>query len=245
MIGRTDMDDRIEKLKKLEKLEKNFDRRYRKKKVLNLIVGTLIIAMCVFALIRMAGIDREGLLMLRWMTVDGTLFTLMLTIFFFIVNIVELRRNTEMTRRAIYFTRLSSAVAESMIFITVLISQLPVFPMHLHLTRPDMFCMHIAIPILVIVSFTMNDSPLGKLTRIETFYGTSYVTFYAVIILSLIGSGVIKREDIPYGFLDIKAMSIPLIIATIAVFYVMGYTLSSSLSKMNRKLYWTWFKPKV
>ncbi len=241
MIGRTDMDDRIEQLKKIEK---NFDRRYRKKKILNLIVGALIIALCIFALIRMAYIDRDGLLMFRWMTVDGTLFTLILTIFFFIGNIVELSRNTELTRRAIYFSRLSSAVAESMIFIVVLISQLPVFPMHLHLTRPDMFCMHIAVPILVVASFTMNDSPLGRLSRVETFYGTSYVTFYAVNILSLIGFGVIKREYIPYSFLDIKHMSIPLIITTIAVFYVMGYTLSSILSKMNRKLYWTWFKPR-
>ena len=132
-----------------------------------------------------------------------------------------------------------------MIFIVVLISQLPIFPMHLHLIRPDMFCMHIAIPILVIASFTMNDSPLGKLSRVEIFYSTFFVTFYAVIILSLIGSGVIKREYIPYGFLDIKAMSIRLIIATIAVFYIMGYALSAGLYIMNRKLYWAWFKPRI
>ena len=236
------MDNRAEKL---EKLEKNFVNRYRKKKVVNLIVGAMIIAMCVFALIRMASIDREGLLMLRWMTVDGTLFTLTLTIFFFVVIIVELKRHTELTRRAVYFTRLSSAVAVSVILIVVLISQLPIFPMHLHLTRPDMFCMHIAVPLLVIASFTMNDSPLGKLSKKETFYGTSFVTFYAVIILSLIGTGVIKREYIPYGFLDIKAMSLPVIIGTIAVFYVMGYALSSGLSKMNRKLYWRWFRQRT
>ena len=79
------MDDRTEKL---EKLEVYFDRRYKEKKVLNLLIGAMIIVMCVFALIYMANIDREGLLMLRWMTVDGTLFTLILTLFFFIVNIV-------------------------------------------------------------------------------------------------------------------------------------------------------------
>lgn len=236
------MDDRTEKLEKLEKLENYFDWRYREKKILNLFVGAMIIVMCVFALIYMANIDREGLLMLRWMTVDGTLFTLILTLFFFVVNIVELSRNTELTRRAVYFTRLSSAVAESVIIIVVLISQLPVFPMHMHIARPDMFFMHIAIPLLVIASFTMNDSPLGKLSRKEIFYGTSFVTFYAVIVLSLIGSGVIKREYIPYGFLDIKAMSIPVIIATVASFYVMGYALSAWLSETNRKLYWRWFR---
>ena len=224
------MDERTEKLEKLEKLEAYFDWRYREKKILNLFVGAMIIVMCVFALIYMAKLDREGLL------------TLILTLFFFVVNIVELSRNTELTRRAVYFTRLSSAVAESVIIIVVLISQLPVFPMHMHIARPDMFFMHIAIPILVIASFTMNDSPLGRLSRAERFYGTSFVTFYAVIILSLIGSGVIRREYIPYGFLDIKAMSIPVIIATVAAFYVMGYALSAGLSELNRKLYWRWFR---
>ena len=236
------MDERTEKLERLEKLENFFDWRYRAKKILNLFVCAMIIVMRVFALTYMAHIDREGLLMLRWMTVDGTLFTLILTLFCFVINIVELRRNTELTRRAVYFTRLSSAVAESVIIIVVLISQLPVFPMHMHIARPDMFFMHIAIPILVIASFTMNDSPLGRLSRAERFYGTSFVTFYAVIILSLIGSGVIRREYIPYGFLDIKAMSIPVIIATVAAFYVMGYALSAGLSELNRKLYWRWFR---
>lgn len=234
------MDDKINKI---EKYAEFFDRRYRQKKIVNLLIGAMIIAMCIFALAYMAIIDREGLLMLRWMTVDGTLFTLILTLFFFIVNIVELHKNTEMTRRAVYISRLSSAVSESVIIIVVLISQLPVFPMHMHIARPDMFFMHIAIPVLVIASFTMNDSPLGRLSRMETFYGTSFVTFYAVIILSLIGSGVIKREYIPYVFLDFKAMTIPAIIATGVAFYVMGYALSAGLSEMNRKLYWRWFRP--
>ena len=234
------MDDKINKI---EKYAEFFDRRYRQKKILNLLIGAMIIVMCIFALVYMANLDREGLLMLRWMTVDGTLFTLILTLLFFIVNIVELHNNTEMTRKAVYISRLSSAVAESVIIIVVLISQLPVFPMHMHIARPDMFFMHIAIPILVIASFTMNDSPLGRLSRKETFYGTSFVTFYAVIILSLIGSGVIKREYIPYGFLDFKAMTIPAIIATVVAFYVMGYALSAGLSEMNRKLYWRWFRP--
>ena len=234
------MDDKINKI---EKYAEFFDRRYRQKKIVNLLIGAMIIAMCIFALAYMANTDREGLLMLRWMTVDGTLFTLILTLFFFIVNIVELHKNTEMTRRTVYISRLSSAVSESVIIIVVLISQLPVFPMHMHIARPDMFSMHIAIPVLVIASFTMNDSPLGRLSRMETFYGTSFVTFYAVIILSLIGSGVIKREYIPYGFLDFKAMTIPAIIATVVAFYVMGYALSAGLSEMNRKLYWRWFRP--
>ena len=104
------MDDKINKI---EKYAEFFDRRYRQKKILNLLIGAMIIAMCIFALAYMANIDREGLLMLRWMTVDGTLFTLILTLFFFIVNIVELHKNTEMTRRAVYISRLSSAVSES------------------------------------------------------------------------------------------------------------------------------------
>ncbi len=230
------MDDRIEKL--AEYLEK----RYIQKKLLNLFLGALITLLCVFALIYMENIDREGILILRWMTVDGTLFTLILTVFFFAVNIIELRKNTELTRRAVYFARLSSAVAEAVIIIVVLQSQLTDSPMHVF--RPDMFCMHIIIPLLVIASFTMNDSPLGKLKKREILYGTSFVTFYAVIILTLIGSGVIRGEYIPYSFLDIRSMSLSSFAAIAALFYVMGYALSALLSVLNRKVYWGWYRKK-
>lgn len=230
---------------KLERFEEHFDTRYREKKILNLFVCAMIIVMCVFALIYMANIDREGLLMLRWMTVDGTLFTLITTLFCFVINIVEINRNTELTRRAVYFTRLSSAVAESVIIIVVLVTQLPFFPEHMHVARPDMFFMHIAIPILVITSFSTNDSPIGKLSRLETFYGTSFVTVYAVTSVILIGTGVIKREYIPYAFLDVRSMQTSAIIVTVAAFYLLAYTLSSRLSKMNRKLYWHWFRLEV
>jgi len=228
--------------KKIEELEVYFDKRFKKKKRLNLLISILIIGLSIFALTYMQNIDREGILIFRWMTVDATIFTLILTFFFFIVNIIELLKNTELTKRTIYFTRLSSAVAEALIVIVVLISQLPIFPMHLHLKRIDMFFMHIVIPLMVIISFALNDSPIGKLSKLEKLYGTSYMTFYAVNILYLISEGIIVREKIPYSFLDIKSMSIVQIILTIVLFYTVCYGLSALLSFLNRKLYWLWFK---
>ena len=227
---------------KLEQFEVYFDKRYKQKKRLNMCLSVVIIGLCLFSLVYMQNNDKEGLLIFRWMTVDATVFTLFSTLFFFVVNIIELMKNTELTRKTIYISRLSCAVAESLIMVTVLVSQLPIFPMHLHILRPDMFCMHLVIPVLVVLSFTLNDSPYGRLNRFDTFRGTSFVTFYAVIILYLISVGVIKREKIPYGFLDIKAMNSFQIIATIIVFYIVSYGLSHILSEMNRKLYWNWFK---
>ena len=228
--------------KKLDQFETFFNKRYKQKKRLNMHISMLIIGLCIFSLVYMQNTDKEGLLLLRWMTVDATIFTLLSTVFFFVVNIVEIMGNTELTRKTIYISRLSCAVAEVLIVIVVLVSQLPIFPMHLHIVRPDMFCMHLIIPILVVLSFTLNDSPYGKLNAIDTFNGTSFVTFYTVIILTLIGTGVISRDKIPYGFLDIKSMSIIQTIGTILLFYVVSYVLSYILSEMNRKLYWGWFK---
>lgn len=227
---------------KLEMLSIVLEKRYRQKKILNIFICIIIIALSVFSLIYMQNTDKEGILVLRWMTVDGTIFTLILTTFCLIVNHIEIIKRTELTRKAVYMTRLSSAVAESLIMIVVLISQLPIFNEHMHIARPDMFCMHLAIPVLVVVSFTLNDSPYGKLTKIEIFHGTAYITFYSIIIITLILSNVIKEAYIPYSFLNVRHMSLPIIIITVISFYVTAFFLSALLSYMNRKLYWGWYK---
>lgn len=119
--------------------------------------------------------DGEGLLTFGWMTVDGTIFTTLMTIFFVAVNTTELIEDTELTLRSVYFARLSSAVAESLILIVVLISQLPVFPQHMHILRYDMMCMHILIPLLTILSFVYNDSPMPRLRFKDLMKGTWFI----------------------------------------------------------------------
>ena len=95
-----------------------FDRRYRRKKLTNLCISVLIAALGVSSFLY--GIRLESIrTIFRWMTVDGTVFTTLGALAFIVINLVEIWRNTEMTRKLVYYIRLSSAVAESVIFIVV------------------------------------------------------------------------------------------------------------------------------
>ena len=107
------------------------------------------------------------------MTVDGTLFTTFCAIAFILVNLYEILGNTELTSIPIYYIRLSSVVAESVIFGVTLISQLPFFDEHIPIIgRYDYFVMHIVVPILSVTSFLTNDSSIGKLKPMERWRGT-------------------------------------------------------------------------
>ena len=138
--------------------------------------------------------------------------------------------------------RLASAVAEALILTVVMISQMPFSPQHMHILRCDMFLMHILIPVLTVLSFTLNDSPAGKLSIRKIFNGTWFVTLYAVTLITLILSGVITQEQIPYFFLDIAHMPPLAVVGCFILTYALGFALSALLYRLNRKLSWLWFK---
>ena len=179
-----------------------FSRRYQRKKMTNLAVSALIAFLGISSFLY--GLQLEPIpTIFRWMTVDGTLFTTFGAVFFIVVNIVEMVRKTELTRVSVYYIRLSSAVAESVIISVVLVSQFSFFPEHLPLfDRYDSFVMHVLVPLLGILSFMINDSPIGRLRPLSYWRGTWFVTCYGVVILSLIGTGRLPSESIPYPFLN-------------------------------------------
>ena len=224
---------------------RELDIRYRKKKRLNLALSFLILFLGISALRHLFSLDNEGILAFRWMTVDGTVYTLLMTAFFAGVKVVELAKKTELTRRPVYFARLSAAVAESLILTVVLISRLPVFPEHMHLARYDMCCMHLLIPLLAVTSFVLNDSPLGKLKFREMLAGTSFVLFYAPCLVALVGSGVIAGDMIPYFFLDYRHLPAPAFLGYWTAIFALSLLFSGGLAHLNRKLYWRWFKDLV
>ena len=152
-------------------------------------------------------------------------------------------RNTELTRRSVYYLRLSSAVAESVIFIVVLFSQLPIFPEHLPIfDRYDSFVMHVLVPMLGIESFVINDLPIGRLKPRQRWQGTWFVSCYALTILTLIGTGVLPPELIPYPFLNYRENGWGLFLAAFVFIYGCGYLMAWGISEANRKLSWLWFK---
>ncbi len=227
---------------KLLDAEQNLDRQYRIKKLINLAVSFIIFVLGVSSVIYIYRHDGDGWLTFRWLTVDGTIFTTVLSFVFIIIDITDFLKLTEHSDSNIYFMRLAAAVAEGLIMIVVLISQLPVFPEHMHIFRFDMFNMHILIPILMIVSFTTNDSPHGVLSFRQKWNGTWYVTLYAAVIITLILTGVIPTERIPYFFLDVTHLPLLDLAGYFVGIYGIAFLLSWLLSFLNRKLTWIWLR---
>lgn len=222
-------------------LEK-FGRRYRYKKITNIAVSYLIVILGVSSFIY--GLHLEPhVTIFRYMTVDGTLFTTIGSLVAIIVNHIEIFRNSELTNKIVYYIRLSSATVELVIFTVVILSHLPFFSESIPMAdRYDSFVMHVLVPILSTVSFEINDSPIGKLRPKARWYGTWFVTTYAVVIITLIVTGTLEDEKVPYFFLDITDNPPWLTLTAFIVIYGIGYLLSWFLSEANRKLSWLWFK---
>lgn len=218
-----------------------FERRYRLKKRVNICISILIAILGITSFLY--GIRLEAMpTIFRWMTVDGTIFTTLSAIAFIVVNIVEIRKNTEMTRKPVYYIRLSSAVAESVILIVVIVSQLPLFTEHLPVfDRYDSFVMHVLIPLLGIGSFLGNDSPIGRLKPKERWHGTWFVSFYGVIVLPMIATGTLQTDMIPYFFLDFWHYPWATALAFVFI-YGSAWLMGWFLSERNRKWSWIWFK---
>ena len=225
-----------------EALERDYLSRFRKKKRVNIAICSLIFVLGVLSVIFIFKFDKEGIMTFRWLTVDGTIFTTVGALIYIVVNLIEMYGKTEVTYISAYYVRLSCAVAEALIMTVVLMSQLPIFDQHMHILRFDMFNMHILIPVLTISSFILNDAPIGKIKPFYRLRGTWFVTFYSVVIITLILTDTITGSMIPYFFLDFDNMSLALILITFVVIYGSAYLLSWGISEFNRKLSWRWFK---
>ena len=217
------------------------NKRYRMKKRTNIRISILIVILGVTSFVY--GLRLEpSVTIFRFMTVDGTVFTTIGAFLAVIANIIEIRYNIEETSKLVYYIRLSSAVVETVIIIVVVFSQLPFFTEHIPIfDRYDSLVMHVFIPILGSLSFIINDSPIGRLSPKKRWYGTWFVTFYAVIIFSLIWSGVLPTELIPYFFLDVVHNSWWITVIAFVFIYGTAYFMSWWISECNRHLSWLWF----
>ena len=224
-----------------DEIANRFGHRHKMKKTTNILISTLVVLLGIFAIAFILWYDKEGVLTFRWLTVDGTIFNVLCSLIFLGINLVELMGATELTAIPVYYIRLAGAVAEGLIMVVVLLSQLPFFTDHMHILRVDMFCMHILIPVLTITSFVLNDAPIGRLRPLERLQGTWFVSVYAIVIILLIQGGLVTGEMIPYFFLDFAHMSWWLILVAFLCIYGTGYLLSWGISELNRKLSWLWF----
>ena len=227
---------------RIESIEIGFKRRFKIKKLVNLLVCAVIAVLGVTSFVYILNYDGDGFLTFRWMTVDGTVFSTAIAIIYCVASILEMAKYTEITFDFVYYLRLASAVAEGLIIAVVLLSQLPFSPQHMHILRYDMFNMHIVIPILTVASFVFNDSPAGKLKAGKILHGMWFVALYAVTVVALIVSGTIPEDMVPYAFVDVLNMPAFAIILSAVFIFGLGFLLSFVFYRLNKKFSWIWFK---
>ena len=132
----------------LARVERALDEGLVRKNRANIAVSAVIVLLGVSSFLY--GLSLEpSVTIFRFLTVDGTLFTTAGAAACIVINLVELARMEDISSTAAFYIRFSMAVAESVIFIVVLFSQLPFFDEHLPMfDRYDSFVMHVVIPVL-------------------------------------------------------------------------------------------------
>ena len=226
----------------LDEFQARFDRRYIIKKRINAVL-CLFIALCgTSSVLYSVFVNGKNLIdRLRYMTFNATIFTTLICLVFAIACLVEAAEGTEITRRWIYFLRLSSAATEVVVFAVVMFGLTPLVEDLPDVTSYTGVMMHLVVPFATVVSFVFNDAPIGRLRPLEPLHGTWFITCYAVVMLFLFGTGILPSSAAPYTFLDFEHSSLRFILLCALGVYFVGYVISWLLSELNRKLSWIWF----
>lgn len=168
----------------------------------------------------------------RFMTVIGTLYTTLLSGVVFAVTL----RNRDRADTPLFFLRLCAAVSECVIAIVILLSFLPFIPDSPDIFRFDSFVMHVAIPLLTVISFVVCARPAGDMPPLTHFNGSWLLVVYSAVVTALIITGVMPTEDIPYSFLEISTRPLWYVLLSAGIIFGTAYFLSFLLSAVNRRL---------
>lgn len=178
---------------------------------------------------------------LRYMTFWGTIFTSAVSFIFGIVCIMEAVKETEVTYRPVYFLRLSSAATESVIFASVIVALTPLVPDVPDLSSYPGIMMHLVVPVTTVMSFLLNDPPIGKPKPADPLNGILIIAAYAALMTMLFGTGMLSSDKAPYSFLDFDKTSTLFKLVCLAAIFAAGYIVSWLLMRLNMKLSWVWF----
>ena len=168
----------------------------------------------------------------RFMTVIGTLYTTLLSGVVFAVTL----RNRDRADTPLFFLRLCAAVSECVIAIVILLSFLPFIPDSPDIFRFDSFVMHVAIPLLTVISFVVCARPAGDMPPLTHFNGSWLLVVYSAVVTALIITGVMPTEDIPYSFLETSTRPLWYVLLSAGIIFGTAYFLSFLLSAVNRRL---------
>lgn len=224
---------------RLEQLSLQFDKRFRMKKTLNLVISLIIFLLGIIP-IYLVFFVKEGIYGFRYLTVNGTIFTMTGAFIYVFVSLYEIITKNEITYIPVYFLRLSCAVSETVIMIVVIIGLF---------TRDatpidewDEVIIHAIMPVLMVASFLVNDSPIGKIRLRRLWNGTWFITVYGIISIIFYSSGLLPMSMIPYYFLNPTILPPIHIAFSIITIYMIAFTMAFILYFFNRKLSWLWFK---
>jgi hypothetical protein len=127
------------------------------------------------------------------------------------------------------------------IFFVVLFGLTPLVPDQPDITSYPGIMMHLVLPTTTVMSFLLNDSPIGKPKPAEPLIGTSFIAIYTVVMIILFGTGTISSERAPYSFLDFENTTIFFKMKCLVGVFVVGYLVAWMLMRLNMKLSWIWF----
>ena len=206
------------------------------KRRLNLVLcaAVFVLGLCSLAV----AVARDGAQwprVFRFMTVIGTLYTTLLSGVVFAVTLRN-RSDSGGFGAPLFFLRLCAAVSECVIAIVIILSFLPFIPDDPDIFRFDSFVMHVAIPLLTVISFVLCAPSAGKMTPLTHFNGSWLLVVYSAVMSALIFFGVVPSEDIPYSFLEISSRPLWYVLLSAAIIFGTAYLLSFLLSSANRRL---------
>ena len=174
------------------------------KKLMNTLLCVAVLVLGISAFLDAAMRNKTNWLTdFRFMTVNGTLYTVLTAGLTAAVCLREFISQKEIYNSFLYSLRLSSAVTECVIAMVIALSFLPFIPDSPDIFRYDSFCMHVVIPLLSVISFLLFETPEDRLRPLHRLSSVWLIAAYAAVMIPLIAAGVIPRRWIPYSFLDI------------------------------------------
>lgn len=146
----------------------------------------------------------DGVIAFRAFTVDGNLFTTIVSIIAVITGIKALLSKKENESACMYFLWLCAAVTETVIFLVVMLGYLPFVPDTPKITPYHMFCLHVAIPVLAVARFILFSKPQGVVKPSKLLRGAIPIGVYGLFVVIAIRAGVLPTAFVPYSFLDFE-----------------------------------------
>ena len=193
--------------------------------------GTSSVAVTAFS-----KIEENFFFEFRYMTLNGTVFTTLISLIIVIISLSEIKTGKEWQPKTLYYFRLSSAVTETIIAVVIAMSFLPFVPDNPNILSYDSFCMHVIIPLLSIISFLLNRTAKENLHPLQRLNCSWLITLYAATVITLIVSGLIPQDKIPYSFFDIYTQPVWTLVYFGAFIYSFSYLLSVVFTEWNCKI---------